>query len=80
MSIKFDIIEAPSSWASYLINADSSGMDEEQLKACDAYFVGLQVLYCNAESERFTWSANLFGSTSKGDTVCEYTVLYRDRL
>ena len=80
MSIKTDIVEAPSHWACYLINGDASGMDEAEIKACDAYFVGLHVLDCNTETERFTWSADLFGSTSKGDTVCEYTVLYRDCL
>lgn len=75
MSIKTDIVEAPSHWACYLINGDASGMDDAEIAACDEYFKGMQVLDCNTETERFTWSADLFGSTSKGDTVCEYTVV-----
>ena len=75
MSIKTDIVEAPSHWACYLINGDASGMDEEQIAACDKYFAGMEVIDCNTETERFTWSADLFGSTSQGDTVCEYTVV-----
>ena len=75
MSIKTDIVEAPSHWACYLINGDASGMDDAEIAACDEYFKGIRVLDCNPETERFTWSADLFGSTSKGDTVCEYTVV-----
>ena len=75
MSIKTDIVEAPIHWNSYLINGDCSGMDEEQIAACDKYFAGMQVIDCNTETERFTNCADLFGSTSKGDTVCEYTVV-----
>ena len=75
MSIKTDIVEAPIHWNAYLINADSSGMDDAEIAACDKYFAGMQVLDCDSESARFTWSADLFGSTSKGDTVCEYTVV-----
>jgi hypothetical protein len=75
MSIKTDIVEAPIHWNAYLINGDCSGMDEEQIEACDKYFAGMQVLDCNTDTERFTNCADLFGSTSKGDTVCEYTVV-----
>ena len=75
MSIKTDIVEAPIHWACYLINGDASSMDEDDIAACDKYFAGMQVLDCNAETERFTNCADLFGSTSKGDTVCEYTVV-----
>jgi hypothetical protein len=75
MSIKTDIVEAPIHWNAYLINGDCSGMDEEQIEACDKYFAGMQVIDCNTETERFTNCADLFGSTSKGDTVCEYTVI-----
>jgi len=75
MSIKTDIVEAPIHWKAYLINGDCSGMDEEQIEACDKYFAGMQVLDCNTETERFTNCADLFGSTSQGDTVCEYTVV-----
>ena len=75
MSIKTDIVEAPIHWNCYLINGDCSGMDEEQIAACDKYFAGMRVIDCNTDTERFTNCADLFGSTSKGDTVCEYTVV-----
>ena len=75
MSIKTDIVEAPIHWNCYLIYGDASGMDDAEIAACDKYFAGMQVLDCNTETERFTNCAYLFGSTSKGDTVCEYTVV-----
>jgi hypothetical protein len=75
MSIKTDIVEAPIHWNCYLLYGDASGMDEEEIEACDKYFAGMQVLDCNTDTERFTNCADLFGSTSKGDTVCEYTVV-----
>ena len=75
MSIKTDIVEAPSSWSCYLMYGDASGMDDAEIAACDEYFKGIRVLDCNPETERFTNCAYLFGSTSKGDTVCEYTVV-----
>jgi hypothetical protein len=37
MNIHTIELTAPSSWASYLINGDSSGMDIEDKKACDAW-------------------------------------------
>jgi len=30
-------LTAPSYWASYLINGDASGMDDDEIKACDAW-------------------------------------------
>jgi hypothetical protein len=74
MSIETYIIEAPSHWASYLINCDPSGYDDADLAAADAHFDGLIVLDCDLETARFTWSADLYGSTSAGDEICEYTV------
>ena len=74
MSIETDVIEAPTHWASYLINGDPSGYEEADLAAADAYFEGWIVLDCDLDTSRFTWSADLYGSTSKGDEVCEYLV------
>jgi len=39
MAAQFRIVEltAPSYWASYLINGDASGMDDEEITACDAW-------------------------------------------
>ena len=75
MSIKTDIVEAPIHWACYLVYGDASGMDDAEIEACDEYFKGMQVIDCNTDTKRFSNCADLFGSTSKGDTVCEYTVV-----
>lgn len=34
-------LTAPSYWASYLINGDSSGMEDQEIAACDAWIAGL---------------------------------------
>lgn len=36
---KLDIltITAPSAWATYLINGDDSGLEEDEIRACDAF-------------------------------------------
>lgn len=75
MSIKTDIVEAPSHWACYLLYGDASGMDDAEIAACGEYFKGIQVLDCNPETERFTNRAYLFGSTSQSGFVREYTVV-----
>jgi hypothetical protein len=31
------VLTAPSNWASYLINDDASGMDDNEIAACDAW-------------------------------------------
>ena len=36
MEIETDTIEAPSFWASYLINGDSSGMEDREIDDADA--------------------------------------------
>ena len=74
MSIETDVIEAPTHWASYLINGDPSGYDEADLEAADTYFEGWIVLHCDLETSRFSGCADLYGSTSKGDEICEYLV------
>lgn len=68
-----DYIDAPAYWASYLINADASGIDDADAKAADMYFKGYSVLDVSDDTW-FSWSADLCGSTSKGDTLATYTV------
>jgi len=69
----FDQIDAPAAWASYLINADATGIDDANAKAADRYFKGFYVVDVS-EDTWFSWSADLCGSTSKGDTLATYTV------
>ena len=53
MSIKTDIVEAPSHWNCYLLYGDCSGMDDAEIAACDKYFAGMQVLDCNTDTATF---------------------------
>lgn len=73
MTLQFDEITAPAHWASYLINADASGYDDAEIEAADAYFAGWHVVDVS-DDNWFSWSADLCGSTSKGDTLATYTV------
>ena len=75
--MKADIVTAPVYWASYLINGDPSSLDDEEIALCDAYFDGLgDVVDVSEESERFTWSYDLYGDPRyRGGTVADYTVL-----
>lgn len=73
--MEIDKVEAPEVWASYLINGDASGLDDEEIALADAYFDGLEVIDC-AEEGRFTWSYDLYGDPRfKGGSVLEYTVI-----
>lgn len=38
MAIKSFTVTAPSYWASYYINGDASGLEDDELKAADAFF------------------------------------------
>jgi len=72
--VDFDILEAPVHWASYLVNGDLDSISEEDASAADQHFDGYYVIDCDIETERFTSCADLYGSLSKGDNICEYTV------
>ena len=37
---------APAYWASYVINGDSSGMEDKEIAACDAWLATLAGWYC----------------------------------
>jgi hypothetical protein len=41
--MNIDVIEvtAPECWASYLINGDASGLDDNEQKACDSWLASL---------------------------------------
>lgn len=77
-----DILTGPTYWASYLINGDASGLeDDEEARANkwlmdndNPYVVGIE-----EDSERFTWSFDLYGGNCAGGDVCDYQVLYSDK-
>jgi hypothetical protein len=67
---------APSYWASYFINGDSSGMDESEIRQADAFakWLGGSIVDCGEESEFMSWhDARQFGTLAAN--CCTYTAL-----
>lgn len=51
-------VTAPSSWASYLVNGDASGLDDDEQAACDAWVDSLAPhTYCvdAKDADFITW-------------------------
>ena len=79
MAIICDTITAPIFWASHLVNGDSSGMIEEDMKDCAKFEKYLEtenwrVVGIVEDSERFTWNGHLYFSSTQGITVCDYEI------
>jgi hypothetical protein len=83
MTIKVDTVTAPSVWACYLINGDASGLEDVEIKACDAWCDSIAPWYVvdvardeNGEGDepRFTWSYRLHGGDAEGGEVLDYVV------
>lgn len=75
MSIEVTTITGPAYWASYLINGDSSGMEDSEIAACDAWVEAQAPWYIVSTTEeepRFTWSYDLHGGTARGGDVLDY--------
>ena len=54
MTIQVTTITAPSRWASYLVNGDASGMEDDERKLCDIWlgvqlFDGWRIVSCDGE-------------------------------
>ena len=76
MPLKFEKkkYNLPASWASYLLNADSSGLTGEDISDCDFFCVTHGVNGCATEcGEPFFHHKNDANNTA-GD-VCQYTFL-----
>jgi hypothetical protein len=70
---------APSSWASYLINGDDSGMEPQDKEACDKWIASLgHGSPCDCEDAGFMWyhSARVF--CPFGADCQSYTFLVRE--
>lgn len=87
MSIEVTEIIGPSCWASYLINGDASGIEQEDVDACDAWQEAQAPFYCvdtkrdqNGEGEEpwFTGAYSLYGGTASGGDVVTY-IFHRQR-
>ena len=79
---KFHKVDMPDFWASYLINGDASGLEPGDQEHIDAYLDQqeiAEVVDVEEDSERFTWSYDLYGGTAQGGTVATYTVALAKR-
>jgi len=76
-----DTVTGPSVWASYLINGDSSGIEPEDVAACDEWQKHIEpwfvVSTVDDDEGRFTWHYRTYGGTADGGTVIDY-VVYKD--
>jgi hypothetical protein len=80
MIMETDIITLPAYWACALINGDESGMSDEEIAEMDTYLAdalrdGWQVVSTVDDSERFTWSYDLYGGSCAGGDVLDYVVV-----
>lgn len=84
MTIEVDTVTLPAFWACALINADTSGMTDEEEAHMNAYMETIEadgwyvvdvVRDEDGNSEpRFTWSYNLYGGDAKGGDVIDYVM------
>jgi len=74
---------APAYWAPYLINGDSEGMSESEIRAADTFaeWLGGRLVSCS-ESEFFAWNHDARGAALRsglcdigGATCLEFTAL-----
>lgn len=80
MSITTITASAPSHWASYFINGDSSGMDNAEIIAADAFaeWCGGDIVDCG--EEYFSWHCDaryVCPVDWQGATVCDYVIICR---
>ena len=76
-AIKTTYMDAPSYWASYFVNGDASGLRDDEKTHADAWlarYPNLQVMDAVEDSERFTWSYQLYDpmAARKGGDVMTY--------
>lgn len=67
-------------WASYLINGDSSGLTDDEIKLCDAWCereLAPVEQVCDCGEPYFSWSYGLYtGADCRGGDLVEYTVIF----
>jgi hypothetical protein len=73
-------VTAPSHWASYLINGDASGMEDDEIAACNAWIaregVGMPV---SCEDAGFIWYHDARPECPFGADCQTYTFLFERR-
>jgi hypothetical protein len=78
--IKTFTVTAPSFWASYYINDDASGLEDDEIKAADAFFDSLaknvpNLSCCDAEDEGFIHYHDAHDFYPYGSDCSTYTFL-----
>ena len=77
MTIHVTTATAPAIWAPYLVNGDATGLEPEELAACDAWQAAQEPAYvvsCTDDESRFTWHYDLYGGTAAGGMVIDYVL------
>lgn len=80
MPLTTDTITAPACWASYLINGDDSGMDPEEIEACNDWLAANNnpsIVGTEDDEPWFTWSYATYGGTAAGGEVLDYIAHWR---
>lgn len=63
----------PAYWASYIINGDSSGMDDSDIEECDAFMErNGNPHFVDVSESYFSWRND---ADSLGGDVCDYTAI-----
>tara|TARA_R100000306_G_C4302778_1_gene105977 strand:+ start:162 stop:446 length:285 start_codon:yes stop_codon:yes gene_type:complete len=79
--MKTTVITAPSIWASYLINGDSSGITEQDKIDADRYLKDVDIVDVVRDDDGegmnpyFTWQYQLHGGDYEGGEVLDYVAV-----
>lgn len=70
--MKFETYNLPAYWASYLINGDSTGLEEEEIKEVDAFLErnGLGCCIDVDNEQEFSWAND---ANQLGGAVADFT-------
>jgi hypothetical protein len=85
MSIEVNVITAPADWACYLINGDCSGMEDDDIAACDKwandlykdagwYVVDLERDEGGDSEAEFSHQYGSLGGTAQAGDVADYVI------
>ena len=79
--MKTTTVTAPSIWASYLVNGDSSGITEQDKVDADRYLDGVDIVDVVRDDDGdcmdpyFTWHYELHGGNYEGGDVLDYVAI-----